>query len=509
MKQHIFSQVNARAFFPIPVSGGGAVTTFNPPIKIVGSNFVDNLGNVLFIRGASYAGYEFASISGFGNPDASGAQAGQANGPNLTAMASAWRMGEVRFPLNSASWFGTTVYDINGNTVNPDPSGTYQAQVITQVAAAVAAGHYVVLDLHWTSIAKVAPLGGQTNFPDSVNGPAFWTSVANVFGYPNGSHANGAVMFELYNEPIIYSGSDLVNGSTVVSYDAQQNGLGSYSNPANIATPPSPGNLFNASIYPYPVTSVVGTFTVGELFTATGGISGRVIYHDTTAHIIYLCSSSISSVTLATLSTGAIITGSTSAAHAATTGASSATLTGHQAMINAVRATGATNPCLISGLNFTSDLSQWLANVVNDPTPAGFVGTWVPQIAAVWHAYPDVSGNFSGPYGTTGAKAYGQPNYGPAAYTNAQAIITAGYPVIITETGGMTGNGTATANNEPFCANIAAWADIYKVTTLFWQWDISGSAEDVCITNAAGAPIVGQGQVQQTWALAHTSRYGT
>lgn len=464
-----------------------AVSTFNGTIKVSGNKFVDGAGNQLFIRWANYAGYEFAAIGGFGNPDASGAQAGQANGPNVTAAATNWKLGGFRIPINASSWFGTTVYDVNGNTLNPDPSGTYRAQIDAQIAALTGAGHYAILDLHWINVGKVAAAGGQMAFPDSINGPAFWTNAATR--YKN----NPAVMFDLFNEPIVYNGADLLNGYTAAAYTGQQDGN---------------GPVYYTDIYPYPVGTLVGTFTPGELFTATGGISGRIIYHDTVAGKLYLCSTT-NATPVPALSTGAIVTGGTSGAHAATTGASSVAYAGYQSLLNAVRATGATNVCLIGGMNFSSDLSTWLANAPTDPTPAGFSGTWVPQIAASYHCYPDSSNTYSGPYGTTGTKAYGQPNYGPNAFINAQAILNAGYPLMMTETGGETSYGSATANNEPFCANTAAWCGTYNVSTSFWAWDIFMTPQNVCITSVSGAPTVGQGQVQQAWALSYSSRYGT
>lgn len=52
-----------------------------------------------------------------------------------------------------------------------------------------------------------------------------------------------------------------------------------------------------------------------------------------------------------------------------------------QAMLDAVRATGATNVVLISGVEFGNNLSGWLANMPRDS---------LQQIAAVWHPYPPI-----------------------------------------------------------------------------------------------------------------------
>jgi len=489
MNTSLYATTAARSYRPISTPGAyGPVSTFNGAIKVIGNQLVDGAGNTLFMRGANYSGYEFAYATGaLGYTDASGFQAGQANGPKLSAMASNWGMGIIRIPVNAGSWFGGVYYDINGNTVNMDPNNNYKTQVIAQVNAAVTAGFYVIFDLHWINIGKVAPVGGQVTFPDIVNGPAFWTDAANTF------KNNPAVIFELFNEPIFYDWPSLRDGSIVPAFVAQQNGQGT-------------GPVYDGDVFLYPITITSGTFTAGELFTSTP-TGGRVVYVDTTVspNIAYLVTSNASVVTMPTLPTGTVITGSTSHATATTTGASTVHYAGYQVLLNAVRATGATNVCLIGGCYFSADLSGWLGAAPIDPAPAGFVGTWTPQIGAVWHAYPD----YSGPtYGNTG---YGEPSFGAVSFTYAQGIMAGGYPLVITETGGSTnlGGGPATANNEPFCSNMATWCTTYNVTTTFWAWDIWAVPANACITDVNGTPTVGQGQVQKAWCNTYTTRYGT
>ena len=469
----------------------GAVAAFQSSISVSGNKFVDGIGNTLFMRGANYSGYEYAYVQGLSTTDASGGTAGQANGPKLTAMNTNWNLGILRIPVNAASWFGWTVYDVNGRTLNSDPShstNSYKTQVIAQVNAATAAGFYVILDLHWISIGRTAPLG-QMCFPDSVNGPAFWTDAANTF------KNNHAVLFDLFNEPILYGWTTIQNGGTSVG----NNGVPAYTGQSN-----GYGPIYLAAIYQYPCNVPTGTFTPGELFTSTSGVSGRIMYYDSTLGALFLCTTDTSvTVELAAISSGATITGSSSSAHTTTTSSAVCQLAGHQQMLNAVRAAGAPNVCLISGINYTSDLSSWLTYMPTDPAPAGFVGNWTPQIAASWHAYPKYGVPYTDPN-------YGLPNYGAAAYTTAQGIIAAGFPVMITETGGSTGtsNPPATANNEPFCSNLLAWATANKVTTVDWAWFIAGG-DDVCITDVNGTPTVGQGQVQHNYATTNGfSRYG-
>jgi endoglucanase len=145
-----------------------------------------------------------------------------------------------------------------------------------------------------------------------------------------------------------------------------------------------------------------------------------------------------------------------------------------QSMLNTVRATGATNPVLVAGVNWAGDLSQWLANKPNDP---------LKQIAAVWHAYPA--------YGTTfGTSAYTLPGGGQASYSNAQSVISAGIPVIITESGDQDTAGTSGA---PFESVLLPWADKAGASYLGWAWDVWQDASDVLIKDATGTPTDGYG----------------
>jgi hypothetical protein len=147
---------------------------------------------------------------------------------------------------------------------------------------------------------------------------------------------------------------------------------------------------------------------------------------------------------------------------------------GMQQMLDTVRATGATNPVLVAGVNWAGDLSQWLANAPKDP---------LKQIAAVWHAYPA--------YGTTfGTAAYTLPGGGQASYANAQKVLAAGFPVAITETGDRSAKGTAGA---PFESKLLPWADKAGASYIGWAWDVWQNNENVLIKDADGTPSDGYG----------------
>ncbi len=137
---------------------------------------------------------------------------------------------------------------------------------------------------------------------------------------------------------------------------------------------------------------------------------------------------------------------------------------GMQQMLDAVRATGATNVVLTSTNSYASALGEWLQYKPTDSAN---------QLAAVWHAYFN----------------------SPTDMTAAEAIKAAGYPVIITEYGDVIGGSTA-----PWASVLLPFADAHNLSYLGWTWDVWGgqTANDL-ITDAAGDPTQGYG----TYVKAH------
>ena len=120
-----------------------------------------------------------------------------------------------------------------------------------------------------------------------------------------------------------------------------------------------------------------------------------------------------------------------------------------QDMLNAVRATGSTNVCLIGGDEFANDMTGWLTSYPSDP---------LGQIAASTHIY---SWN---PYNTL---AYWQQYLLP---------IAAQFPVVIGEFGG----GDPWSFDEP----LLQFADQNGISYLAWAWDTWASL----ITDYSGTP---------------------
>src|SRR4029077_5342063 len=165
-------------------SSGG--TTGALSISTRGGNFVDVHGNTVQLRGVNVSGLESGIIfSGGTNYWASSSLPGR---PDFSKVA-AWKANIVRLPMNEDSWLGLTVTGIPGNVISLNGSG-YQAEVKATVAAANAAGLYVILDLHWSAPSTFAA-NTQNPFMNADNSINFWTSVATAF------QNNPAVMFEV------------------------------------------------------------------------------------------------------------------------------------------------------------------------------------------------------------------------------------------------------------------------------------------------------------------------
>ena len=156
---------------------------------------------------------------------------------------------------------------------------------------------------------------------------------------------------------------------------------------------------------------------------------------------------------------------------------------GMQAMVDAVRATGAANVVMVAGVSWAQDNSHWLEFAPKDP---------LKQLALSWHAYP----KYGAKYGTP---EYNFPGFAQG-YVWAQAIHDAGYPIIIGETGDQSSDGTKSA---PFLAGLLAWADQRNVSVIGWSWNAWGSPGADLIKDANGTPTDGQGVAFNSWLVNH------
>jgi hypothetical protein len=119
---------------------------------------------------------------------------------------------------------------------------------------------------------------------------------------------------------------------------------------------------------------------------------------------------------------------------------------GMQALVTAIRDTGATQPILLGGLSYSNDLSQWLAYEPDDPAH---------QLGASLHSYE------------------GEACADTSCFSSEVAPVAAQVPVTITE---FDENPCADASDS-FDANLMNWADQNGLGYLAWSWT-SGATPD-------------------------------
>jgi aryl-phospho-beta-D-glucosidase BglC (GH1 family) len=153
----------------------------------------------------------------------------------------------------------------------------------------------------------------------------------------------------------------------------------------------------------------------------------------------------------------------------------------YQAMLNAVRATGATNVILVGTMQYAQDLSGWLMHRPSDP---------LNQMGAAWHPYRKYQSAWDYPY----------PNFHPEVMDDARNILEAGLPVVMTEVGAQNTAGTPSA---PIITTMTDFADANGIGVIGWAWNVWGDPENVLIRDGNGTPTDGYGRTYRGWMLAH------
>ena len=165
-----------------------AATPAAAPLHVRGNALVDGKGRHVRLLGVNRAGPEGQCM----HSPAPGVTPNQIfDGPvsdRAIARMKAWHINAVRILLNEDCWLG-----IN-NTVPAVSGQAYQDAIADYVNRLNSAGMYVILTLA-TSAPRNYPSSAPQRMADADHAPAFWTSVATRFS------RNGAVLFDLYNEP--------------------------------------------------------------------------------------------------------------------------------------------------------------------------------------------------------------------------------------------------------------------------------------------------------------------
>ena len=133
---------------------------------------------------------------------------------------------------------------------------------------------------------------------------------------------------------------------------------------------------------------------------------------------------------------------------------------GSQELVGDIRATGATQPIAVPGINYANDLSQWLAYEPADSLHA---------LVAEAHIY----GN-----NTCGAQSAG------ACLTSTIAPLALSVPVVFGETGETYDDSECTSTNMRV---ILPWADAHNVGYAAWTWDTWSTCSGL-VSNYNGTP---------------------
>ncbi|MGN6565858.1 MAG: cellulase family glycosylhydrolase [Thermomicrobiales bacterium] len=187
-------------------------------LHVTGTQLVDGQGRPVRLLGVNRSGTEYACIQGWGIFD------GPSDAASVQAIA-AWHATAVRIPLNEDCWLA-----INGAPA-AYAGTTYQQAIQDYVALLNQYGLAAILELHW-SAAGSAPATDQQPMPNRDHSLVFWRSVATAF------KDNGAVLFDLFNEPYPDNNQD-----TPAAWDCWQQGTTA----TNRATCPGSGYTYQAA----------------------------------------------------------------------------------------------------------------------------------------------------------------------------------------------------------------------------------------------------------------------
>ena len=172
------------------VTAGAEISTNLPlPLKVVGTDIVNEKGEPVLLRGVNAACLEWTS---------------DGQGRILKTVDTAikeWHANIIRLPLSQDRWFGKGPEQTDG--------GKAYRNLVQQVVDTCATQKcYIVLDLHWSDCDEWGANIGQHSMPDS-NSIVFWQDLAPI--YAN----QAAVLFDLYNEPHDVSWEVWLNGGSI------------------------------------------------------------------------------------------------------------------------------------------------------------------------------------------------------------------------------------------------------------------------------------------------------
>jgi hypothetical protein len=154
---------------------------------------------------------------------------------------------------------------------------------------------------------------------------------------------------------------------------------------------------------------------------------------------------------------------------------------GMQTLVTTVRLAGANNLLILGGTGYSAHLDLWPQYVPTDTLSP-------PNIAASWHVYDDQGGCTTDPATSLAALCPSSTGLG------AQAVMTAGYPIVVGETGYYSCSDAIGKAWWPF---FLSWADSQQISYLAWSWSDGNNPQ--LLTNTTSFPPNENGTVYKTY----------
>jgi endoglucanase len=133
---------------------------------------------------------------------------------------------------------------------------------------------------------------------------------------------------------------------------------------------------------------------------------------------------------------------------------------GMQALVDAIRATGARQPIMVAGVGWGNDLTGWLQYRLSDPAA---------QLVASWHSYPGQGCSDSGCW-----ERWIRP-------------VSDQVPLVIGETG------DSVCGTAGYVPGLLTWADGAGLGYLGWTWNAWSGCDNVLVASYDGAPTPNYG----------------
>jgi hypothetical protein len=150
-------------------------------------HILDGMNQLVQLHGANRSGTESSCTYGQFSD-------GPVDQAGVDAMKS-WKINSVRVPLNEDCWLG----------LNGWGGASYRTAIQSWVQLLTSNGLIAVVDLHWSAPGTEQAIG-QLPMADADHSIDFWKDVAATFG------GNGAVIFDLFNEPNVDTWDCWANG---------------------------------------------------------------------------------------------------------------------------------------------------------------------------------------------------------------------------------------------------------------------------------------------------------